>query len=678
MPNLDYTAELFVDQIVDAIDEFFEGPVILVGSSLGAAYCIRAALRAQARVARLVAICPTGLAGDRDGEPTPAERIAGGVFRAPLAGETAFNGLASKSSLRRLLARRAYADPASVTQDVVDHFYAVAHQPGARYVPARFFGGALNADVARDLPFVDAPLLVLWGADASSLRPVSNAHEFVRLARDARLQTFAGTSLLPHDEAADAVAAGIESFAAEAGGESAPEARNARPMSTTIVPDIFKSYDVRGIYPSELSDDLAYAIGRAFVAELGAASIVVGRDMRPSGEALFAALARGATEAGADVTDIGLVSTDALYFAVGEYGFAGGVMITASHNPANYNGLKLTRDRAQAISLETGLGAIRDRIASGNLGTPAAKSGSVSHRDILDDFAAHCLTFVDPKSIKPFKIAIDAGNGMAGLTVPYVFKHLSCEVVPLYFELDGTFPNHPASPIEPENMVDLQRAVREGGCDLGAAFDGDADRMFIVDEKGGLVGGDMVTALVAINTLKRNAGAKVLYNLISSRSVPEEIEKHGGVALRSQVGHSLIKKTMRDEDVVFGGEHSGHFYFRDNWFADSGMIALLACLEVFSDAGKPVSEVIAPIDRRFRSGEINSRVEDIPGKLAELQAHYHDALIDRLDGVTIQYPDWWLNVRASNTEPLIRLNVEGDTEELMERHRDEALALIRS
>ena len=678
MPNLDYTAELFVDQIVEAVEEFFTGPAILVGSSLGAAYCIRAALRAPSRVARLVAICPTGLGGDRDGEPTPVQRIAGGMFRAPLAGETAFNGLASKSSLRRLLARHAYADPASVTQDVVDHFYAVAHQPGARYVPARAIGGALNADVARDLPFVDAPLLVVWGADASQPRSAQNGHEFLRLARDARLQTFDGTRLLPHDEAAGAVADGIESFAAEAGGESATEARNARPMSTTIVPDIFKSYDVRGIYPSELSDELAYAIGRAFVAELGAASIVVGRDMRPSGEALFAALARGATEAGADVTDIGLVSTDALYFAVGKYGFAGGVMITASHNPAGYNGLKLTRDRAQAISLETGLGVIRDRIASGNLGPVAVKAGTVSHRDILDAFAAHCLTFVDPASIKPFKIAIDAGNGMAGLTVPYVFKHLPCEVVPLYFELDGTFPNHPASPIEPENMVDLQRAVREGGCDLGAAFDGDADRMFIVDEKGGRVGGDMVTALVAINTLKRNPGATILYNLICSRSVPEEIEKHGGVALRSQVGHSLIKKTMRDEDVVFGGEHSGHFYFRDNWFADSGMIALLQCLEVFSDAGKPVSEVISPIDTRFRSGEINTRVGDIPGKLAELQAHYRDGQIDRLDGVTIQYPDWWLNVRPSNTEPLLRLNVEGDTQELMERHRDEALALIRS
>jgi phosphomannomutase len=449
-------------------------------------------------------------------------------------------------------------------------------------------------------------------------------------------------------------------------------------MSLEIVPDIFKSYDVRGIYPEQLSDELAYEIGRAFVAETGAASIVVGRDMRPSGEALFAALARGATEAGANVTDIGLVSTDCLYFAVGKYDFDGGIMITASHNPARYNGLKMTRDRAQAISFDTGLGAIRERIASGNLGPVAARPGAIVTRDVLDDFAAHCLTFIDPKSIKPFKIAIDAGNGMAGLTVPYVFKHLPCEVVPLFFELDGTFPNHPASPIEPENMVDLQAAVREHGCDLGVAFDGDADRMFVVDEKGELIGGDVVTALVAINTLRKYPGAKVLYNLICSRSVPEQIEKHGGIPVRSQVGHSLIKKTMRDENVVFGGEHSGHFYFRDNWFADSGMIALLQCLEVFSNAGKPVSEVIAPIDARFRSGEINSEVSDVPKKLAELEAHFADGQIDHLDGVTIQYPDWWMNVRPSNTEPLLRLNVEGDTKESMERHRDEALALIRS
>ncbi|MDQ2909277.1 MAG: phosphomannomutase/phosphoglucomutase [Candidatus Eremiobacteraeota bacterium] len=449
-------------------------------------------------------------------------------------------------------------------------------------------------------------------------------------------------------------------------------------MATITVPEIFKSYDVRGIYPAEINADLAYAIGRAFVAELRSSSIVVGRDMRPSGQVLFEAFARGATEAGADVTDIGLVSTDALYFAVGQYGYDGGVMITASHNPANYNGMKFTREQARAISLETGLSAIRDRIARGDLGAKAAQPGKMTKRNVLDDFAEHCLRFVERGAVKPLRIAIDAGNGMAGLTVPHVFSHLPCTVIPLFFDLDGTFPNHPASPIEPDNMVDLQKAVLDGKCDLGVAFDGDADRMFLVDEKGGLIGGDMVTALVAINTLKRYPGAKILYNLICSRSVPEEIEKHGGIAVRSQVGHSLIKKTMREEDIVFGGEHSGHFYFRDNWFADSGMIALLQCLEVFSEAGKPVSAVIAPIDTRFRSGEINSRVHDIRAKLAELEARYKDARIDHLDGVTIAYDHWWMNVRPSNTEPLLRLNVEGDTKALMERHRDEALHLIRS
>ncbi|HEV3155726.1 MAG TPA: hypothetical protein VGZ00_00085 [Candidatus Baltobacteraceae bacterium] len=448
-------------------------------------------------------------------------------------------------------------------------------------------------------------------------------------------------------------------------------------MTTSIADRIFKSYDVRGLYPSELSDDLAERIGHAFVREFNMHSIVVGRDMRPSGESLFSAFAKGATDAGADVTDIGLVSTDALYFAVGKFGFDGGVMITASHNPATYNGLKMTRDKAQAISLETGLGAIRDRALSGDF-HPASRKGSITHRDILADFAAHCLSFVNPAAIRPFTIAIDAGNGMAGKTIPEVFKHLPCKVIPLYFELDGTFPNHPASPIEPENMIDVQRAVRENGCDLGVAFDGDADRMFIVDEKGGLIGGDMVTALVGINTLKRFPGSKILYNLICSRSVPEAIERAGGIPVRSPVGHSLIKKIMRDQDIAFGGEHSGHFYFRDNWFADSGMIALMQCLEVFSAAKVPVSAVIAPIDHRSRSGEINSHVSDIPAKLREIEQRYADASIDKLDGITISYPDWWMNIRPSNTEPLLRLNVEGDSRELMERRRDEALALIRS
>jgi phosphomannomutase len=449
-------------------------------------------------------------------------------------------------------------------------------------------------------------------------------------------------------------------------------------MQTHVNTAIFKSYDVRGIYPAEINEDIAYQIGRCFVPLLGAKAVAVGRDMRPSGERLFNAFARGASEAGADVVDVGLVSTDALYFAVGKYGYDGGVMITASHNPANYNGMKFTREQAQAMSLDTGLARIRDQISAGDLPAKAGRTGTVSRRNILDDFAQHALSFIEPAKIKPFKIAIDAGNGMAGETVPHVFKHLPCEIVPLYFELDGSFPNHPASPIEPENMIDLQAAVRKHQCDLGVAFDGDADRMFIVDEKAELVDGSTVTALVALNTLKRHPGAKILYNLVCSRSVPELIAKNGGVPIRSQVGHSLIKATMREQDVLFGGEHSGHFYFKQNWYADSGMIALMECLELISEADKPVSQVIVPIDTRFRSGEINSTVKDIPSKLQEIQNHYSDASIDHLDGVTISYPHWWMNIRPSNTEPLLRLNVEGDTRELMERHRDEALTLIRS
>lgn len=448
-------------------------------------------------------------------------------------------------------------------------------------------------------------------------------------------------------------------------------------MQMQIVPGLFKSYDVRGIYPSEINDDIAYCIGRAFVPLVGAKRIVVGRDMRPTGERLYHAFARGATESGADVTSIGMVSTDALYFAVGEYGFDGGVMITASHNPAQYNGMKFTRAAAEAISLDTGLAQIRDAISSGNLPPAAERPGTITERDILDEFAEHCLSFIDRTIVKPFKIAIDAGNGMAGETVPHVFKHLPCEVVPLYFELDGIFPNHPASPIDPENMIDLQAAVRKANCDLGVAFDGDADRMFLVDEKGDLIDGSTVTALVALNTLKKHPGARILYNLICSRSVPELVQRAGGIPIRSQVGHSIIKATMREQDIRFGGEHSGHFYFKENWYADSGMIALMQCLELFSEAGKPVSEVVAPIDTRFRSGEINSEVKDAPAKLDELQNHYKDAQIDHLDGVTISYPHWWMNARPSNTEPLLRLNVEGDTKELMEQHRDEALEIIR-
>ena len=311
-----------------------------------------------------------------------------------------------------------------------------------------------------------------------------------------------------------------------------------------------------------------------------------------------------------------MISTDALYFAVGHYGFDGGVMITASHNPAQYNGLKFCREEAQAISLDTGLGDVRDLALSRAFAEPARK-GTVSSREVLDDFGRHCVSFIrDLAKIKPYKIAIDAGNGMAGLTVPYVFKYLpQVEVVPLYFELDGTFPNHPASPIEDENK---QRCARpcSSGCDLGAAFDGDADRMFLVDEQGGFPDGSIVTAAVGVATLKQYPGSKILYNLICSRSVPEAIVANGGIPVRSQVGHSLIKPEMREQNIPFGGEHSGHFYFRENWFADSGMIALLQCLDLFSEIDGPITAAIAPYNARFRSGEINTTVDDADAKMA--------------------------------------------------------------
>lgn len=455
-------------------------------------------------------------------------------------------------------------------------------------------------------------------------------------------------------------------------------------MVASTLQDVFKRYDVRGIYPTDLNEELAYKIGVEFVRMLRAGTVAIGRDMRTSGPQLFEALACGVVDGGATVIDIGLVSTDALYFAVGKYGYDGGIMLTASHNPAQYNGMKFTGKDAEALALETGLGQLRDAIASGadeklykNRIIDAARDKvSRIEMDVLDDFAAHCLSFIDVANIKPFKIAIDAGNGMGGKIIPPVFKHLPCEIIPLYFDLDGSFPNHPANPLEPENIKDLQRAVIENNCDLGVAFDGDADRMFIVDEKAQMVTGDIVTALVAMNTLALHPGQKILYNVVCSKTVDEVIRSHGGIPKRAPVGHSLIKKIMREEDIVFGGEHSGHFYFRDNWYADSGMIALLQCLQVFSQTNSKVSELIAPIDKRSRSGEINRKVSDIPAAIAKIEKRHSDAQLDRLDGLTISYPNWWMNIRASNTEPLLRINIEADSRSMLEAKLKEVLELL--
>ncbi|MGN6564241.1 MAG: phosphomannomutase/phosphoglucomutase [Thermomicrobiales bacterium] len=443
-------------------------------------------------------------------------------------------------------------------------------------------------------------------------------------------------------------------------------------------PAIFKAYDVRGIYPGELNEDIAYQIGRAFVAFLGVDRVAVGRDMRLSGPALAGALLQGIAAQGAEAIDLGLTSSDELYFAVGKFGYPAGVMVTASHNPAEYNGLKMCRAEAIPLSESTGLTDIRDMIVRDAIPT-ATRQGSITQRDVLDAYVEHALSFVDVKTLRPLKVVADAGNGMAGMILPRVFDRLPCELVPLYFDLDGSFPNHPANPIEPENIADLQAKVRETGADVGVAFDGDADRMFIVDEHGTFVGGDMVTAMVAQRLLRRYPGAAIVYNLICSRSVPETIKAAGGRPIRERVGHSFIKATMRREDAVFGGEHSGHFYFRDTWYADSGLIAFLSVLELLSDANKPVSAVLQPIDPYKRSGEINSEVKDIAAVLTKVEDHYRaaGATIDKLDGLTVEYPDWWFNLRPSNTQPLLRLNVEAANDAELRDKTGEVLGLVR-
>ena len=441
---------------------------------------------------------------------------------------------------------------------------------------------------------------------------------------------------------------------------------------------IFKAYDIRGIYPDDLDESSARAIGRAFADFGGADRIVLGRDMRTSSPQLAAAFTEGVTETGVDVVDLGLVSTDALYFASGSFDKPG-AMFTASHNPGRYNGLKLCRAAAAPIGEESGLAEIRRKAEAVPAGSaPPARRGDVEHVDVLPEYAAHCRSFVDPGTLRPLKVAIDAGNGMAGKTVPLVFDELPFEVTPLYFDLDGTFPNHPANPIEPANLVDLQKAVVEGGCDLGIAFDGDADRMFLVDETTRLVSGSATTALVAERLLRKSPGETIIYNLICSWTVPEVIKEQGGRPVRTRVGHSFIKQVMAETGAIFGGEHSGHYYFRDNFRADSGMIAALLVLEALSEADMPLSRLLHPYDRYSASGEINSQVMNAAKALDALAHAYADGAQDRTDGLTVEYEDWWFNCRPSNTEPLLRLNLEAKTEEMMEEKRDEVLARIRS
>ncbi len=443
-----------------------------------------------------------------------------------------------------------------------------------------------------------------------------------------------------------------------------------------IDPGIFKAYDVRGIYPEQLDEEVSYLIGRAFVDFLGAKAIVTGRDMRLSSPILSRAFIAGATDQGADVTDIGLCSTDMLYFASGVLDVPG-AMFTASHNPKEYNGLKLCRRSAGPISADTGIRDIERSVLRGTF-TATGRKGRVEEADMLPRYADHVLGFIDVSALRPLKVVADAGNGMAGMVLPALFERLPCELVSHCFDLAGSSPHHQPDPIDPENIALLSQWVLEAGGDLGMAFDGDADRVFLVDDRGEAVSGSLTTAMVARRILQTHPGEQIIYNCINSWVVPEIIREYGGTPVRERVGHSFIKQTMAETGAVFAGEHSGHYYFRDNYRADSGLIAAMFILEIVSLEGAPLSEILVPFKRYFASGEINSRVDDIPAKLEEIVTRYSDGDVDRLDGVSVEYGDWWFNVRPSNTEPLIRLNLEARTEELMRAKLDEVLAVIRS
>lgn len=444
--------------------------------------------------------------------------------------------------------------------------------------------------------------------------------------------------------------------------------------------DIIKAYDVRGTYPDQLNADLARAVGAAFVRVVGAAggAVVVGRDMRPSGPELVAAFAEGATSQGADVIIIGLASTDGLYFASGRLGLPG-AMFTASHNPAEYNGIKLCRVGAAPVGQDTGLREIKQMIRTG---VPPFDGpvGTVREQEMLQDYSDFLRGLVDLSGIRPLKVVVDAGNGMGGHTVPVVLGGLPLEVIPMYFELDGTFPNHEANPIDPENLRDLQAAVIAHGADLGLAFDGDADRCFVVDETGRIVDPSTLTSLIAVRELAKHPGSTIIHNLITSAAVPEIIVEHGGTPVRTRVGHSFIKQQMADSGAVFGGEHSGHFYFKDFWRADSGMLAALHTLAALggTPAGTGLSQLLAPYERYVMSGEINSRVTDAAAKVAAVRAAFVDRTsIDELDGVTFRGDGWWFNLRSSNTEPLLRLNVEAADAAGVKTLVDEVLAIVR-
>ncbi len=445
---------------------------------------------------------------------------------------------------------------------------------------------------------------------------------------------------------------------------------------------IIKAYDIRGLVDAQLTPEFAFAVGGAFARfledEREPATIVMGEDMRPSSPILGQAFADGVCAQGMDVIRIGLASTDMLYFASGRLNLPG-VMFTASHNPAAYNGMKLCKSGARPIGLESGLARIKSYLIEG---FPIANRviGKISERSMLDEYVSFLLGVFDSEESpqeRRLKVVIDAGNGMAGYTAPAVMAKLNVEVIPMYFELDGTFPNHEANPIEPANLVDLQRRVLEEKADIGLAFDGDADRCFLIDEKGALVNPSSLTSLIAVRELARKPESSIIYNVISSKAVAEVVREHGGTAVRSRVGHSFIKKLMADTGAIFGGEHSGHFYFADFWRADSGMLAALYALTELAESDKTLSDLIAPYNRYVSSGEINTKVLDIPAAIERILAQFSTGNeVDQLDGITISNSSWWFNVRPSNTEPLLRLNVEAESRDEMSKVRGEVLAVI--
>ena len=445
-------------------------------------------------------------------------------------------------------------------------------------------------------------------------------------------------------------------------------------MTSSDLDRIFKAYDVRGVVPDQLDAHLARRIGAAFATWSGLPRLLLGRDARLSSPELAEALAAGATNAGVDVVDLGLASTDLLYFASGALDLPG-IMLTASHNPKQYNGMKFCLPGAKPVGEESGLREVRALVESAEP-PPALAKGSVERRDMLERYVEHVLTFVDASSMRSLTVAADTANGMGGLVVPAVFERLPVTLHHLFPELDGTFPNHPADPLDASNQRDLKRTVLETGADVGLAFDGDADRVFLIDERADDVSGSLLTALVAAAMLRREPGAKVVHNLVCSWVVPETIREHGGEPVRTRVGHSFIKQVMADTGAIFGGEHSGHYYFRDNYRADSGLIAAVVALGELSAASAPLSELLAPFKRYAASGEINTVVDDKAGAIERIARTLGDGRQDRLDGLTVEFDDWWCNVRASNTEPLLRLNVEARTPATLADKTAEVLALI--